>query len=105
MSIGSSTDSASTAIGMCSRSSWIRCGGCGGTTGHKAPITPAVRDAVAGSLLLLVISPAIQNTPTPAPNKELEALHAHFERVVSRRHDQLFSGITSVEQWERRRDA
>ena len=40
----------------------------------------------------------------PPPNKELEALQAHFERVINRRHDQLFSSITTVEQWERRRD-
>lgn len=37
-------------------------------------------------------------------NKELEALQAHFERVISRRHDQLFGSITTVEQWERRKE-
>ena len=28
---------------------------------------------------------------------------SHFERVIGRRHEQLFSSITTVEQWERRK--
>jgi cephalosporin-C deacetylase-like acetyl esterase len=38
----------------------------------------------------------------PAKNEELEALQAHFENVISVRHDRVFSSITTIEQWERR---
>jgi cephalosporin-C deacetylase-like acetyl esterase len=41
----------------------------------------------------------------PKPNQELEALQAHFERVVASRHAQLFSGIATVQQWEQRKQA
>ena len=37
----------------------------------------------------------------PPPNKELEALQAHFQTAITRRHDQLFKGITTVAAWER----
>jgi len=47
-------------------------------------------------------APHAQGTP-PAPNKELEALQAHFETVIGRRHDQLFKGITTVAAWEQER--
>lgn len=36
-------------------------------------------------------------------NAEFEALQAHFERVISRRSDRLFSDISSVQQWEPRK--
>ena len=39
----------------------------------------------------------------PAPNKELEALQAHFLTTIGRRDDQLFNGISSVADWERER--
>ena len=39
----------------------------------------------------------------PPPNKELEALQAHFESAIGRRHDRLFNGITTVPQWEQRK--
>lgn len=49
--------------------------------------------------------------PAPAPgqaqnrqNAEFEALQAYFERIVSRRHEQLFQGLTSADQWPARRD-
>ena len=54
---------------------------------------------IAGITALL----AMAQTRPPAPNKELEALQAHFERVIGQRHNRLFSGVTSVEQWERRK--
>jgi cephalosporin-C deacetylase-like acetyl esterase len=46
--------------------------------------------------------PAAQDK-TPQANKELEALHAHFVSVVASRHRELFRDVTSVDQWERRR--
>ena len=59
---------------------------------------------VIGTLCTLgaVSGPAAQSKVAP-PNKELEALQAHFEMVIGRRHDQLFSGITTVEQWQQRK--
>jgi cephalosporin-C deacetylase-like acetyl esterase len=56
-------------------------------------------------LLMSIAAPAYsQNAPRPpAPNKELEALQAHFERVVTRRASELFQGITTVPQWESRK--
>ena len=39
----------------------------------------------------------------PAPNKELEALQAHFQITIGRRHAQLFNGISTVADWERER--
>jgi cephalosporin-C deacetylase-like acetyl esterase len=42
-------------------------------------------------------------TPRPAQNQEYEALQAHFEKVVGRRSEQLFAGITTVAQWEERK--
>ncbi|HEV8262344.1 MAG TPA: acetylxylan esterase [Burkholderiales bacterium] len=38
-----------------------------------------------------------------AQNRELEALQAHFERVINARSDVLFSGIRSVAQWDERK--
>jgi cephalosporin-C deacetylase-like acetyl esterase len=36
-------------------------------------------------------------------NREFEALQAHFERVVGQRHERVFSGISTVPQWEQRK--
>jgi cephalosporin-C deacetylase-like acetyl esterase len=59
---------------------------------------------VVGALCTLgaVSVPAAQSKVAP-PNKELEALQAHFEMVIGRRHNQLFNGITTVEQWQQRK--
>src|SRR5213593_4000673 len=38
-----------------------------------------------------------------AQNRELEALQAHFERVINTRSYVLFSGIRSVAQWHERK--
>ncbi|HUQ90299.1 MAG TPA: acetylxylan esterase [Bryobacteraceae bacterium] len=59
------------------------------------------------TLLLLpgAISPAHAQPRTAVPNKEFEALQAHFETVVGRRSDALFQGITTVRQWEQRKKA
>ena len=59
---------------------------------------------VIGALCTLgaVSGPAAQSKVAP-PNKELEALQAHFEMVIGRRHNQLFDGITTVEQWQQRK--
>jgi cephalosporin-C deacetylase-like acetyl esterase len=54
-------------------------------------------------LVLAGLSGAAAQNKEPPPNKELEALHAHFARVVQQRHDRLFSGITTTAQWERRK--
>ena len=63
-----------------------------------------LRSAIAAVCVLGGASgPVAQSPSTPAPNKELEALQAHFERVISRRHDQLFNGITTIPQWERQK--
>jgi len=43
--------------------------------------------------------------PAPAPAAELLALQAHFEGVISRRHNTQFQGITAVAQWEQRKAA
>jgi cephalosporin-C deacetylase-like acetyl esterase len=53
----------------------------------------------------LTVSFAQQPAPPrqQPPNAEFEALQAHFERVVSRRQEQLLSGIATVEQWEERK--
>ena len=58
---------------------------------------------VAISLLLACFPAAAQNPrPTTGP-AEYEALQAHFDRVVNERHQQLFSGTTTVSQWEQRK--
>lgn len=44
-----------------------------------------------------------QPTP-PSPNEQFQALQAHFERVVSARFTNLFAGVKTVEQWERRKE-
>jgi hypothetical protein len=55
-------------------------------------------------LILGVDSYITAQTARPAAqNPEFEALQAHFERVVGRRTDQVFAGITSVAQWEPRK--
>jgi cephalosporin-C deacetylase-like acetyl esterase len=63
----------------------------------------SARCAVLGLCLLAAPHVPVAQTEVPPPNKELEALHAHFESAVRRRHERLFSGIATVEQWEQRR--
>lgn len=60
------------------------------------PSTPA---------LLVVITLMTASAQTPRieqsrQNPEFEALQAHFEKVVARRHEQLFAGISNRSQWE-----
>jgi cephalosporin-C deacetylase-like acetyl esterase len=62
------------------------------------------RCAVAALCLLDAPSGATAQSKEAPQNKEFEALQAHFERVISRRHDQLFISIKTVEQWEHRRE-
>ena len=62
-----------------------------------------VRTLVSALLAAAAVSEPVAQTKAPPPNKELEALQAHFETVVGRRHEQLFKGITTVGQWEQRR--
>jgi cephalosporin-C deacetylase-like acetyl esterase len=62
------------------------------------------RCAVAALCLLSAPSGSAGQSKGPPQNKELEALQAHFERAISRRHDQLFSSITTVGQWELRKE-
>lgn len=63
-----------------------------------------MRSAIAVACLLAAASAAPSaQTKEPPRNKELEALHAHFERVVRERHERAFSSITTVQQWERRK--
>ncbi len=56
-------------------------------------------------ILYVLAAVALLGTPSraAAQNREFEALQAHFERVVGQRSDRLFSGITTVEQWEQRK--
>jgi cephalosporin-C deacetylase-like acetyl esterase len=57
-------------------------------------------------LLLLLGAHSPLNAQTarpPAQNPEFEALQSHFERVVGRRSEQLFAGISTVAQWEQRK--
>lgn len=43
-------------------------------------------------------------TAPPSPNEQFQALQAHFERVIGARFNQLFAGVETVEQWERRKE-
>ena len=65
-------------------------------------MTLSVRGAVAAVIALTTVSWTDAQTP-PRPNPELESLQAHFELVIKRRHEQLFGGITTVQQWEQRK--
>lgn len=60
---------------------------------------------VTAILCLLAATSAAPSTQSKEPpkNKEFEALHAHFEKIISERHDQVFSSITTIDQWERRK--
>ena len=63
----------------------------------------SARGAVATICALTAVSWTAAQSPPPRPNPELESLQAHFETVIKRRHDQLFSGITTIQQWEQRK--
>lgn len=52
------------------------------------------------SIALLLLAAHAQ---TPPQNREFEALQAHFERVIARRHDRLFAGVSTAGQWQQRR--
>lgn len=57
--------------------------------------------------LALLALPAAAQSPAPAQarqNAEFEAVQAYFERIVTRRHEQLFHGLTNASQWPARRD-
>jgi len=54
-------------------------------------------------LLSISFSAFAQQPRTPSTNKEFEALQAHFERVTGRRFEKIFSGISTIEQWEQRK--
>lgn len=56
-------------------------------------------------LLLWLAAPAVaQVRPAQAPqNAEYESLQAYFDRAVARRHQDVFRGINSVQQWEPKR--
>jgi len=71
----------------------------------KSATSSLLQCALIASVIAVSSRPAAQNPPGPTPNKELEALHAHFEHVISRRHQQLFEGIATVGEWERRKQA
>ncbi len=67
-------------------------------------MTLALRWGAAVALCVLTGAPrpAAQNQAPPAA-RELEALQAHFESAIGRRHEQLFRDVTTVAQWEARR--
>ena len=66
-------------------------------------MTLSVRGAVAIICALTAVSWTAAQSPPPRPNQELESLQAHFEMVIKRRHEQLFKGITTIQQWEQRK--
>lgn len=53
---------------------------------------------IAGMLAVTILG-----AQAPVQNREFEALQAHFERVIGERSSQLFKGITTVEQWQERK--
>jgi len=57
------------------------------------------------ALAFATLLSAQQINRTPPQNAEFEALQAHFERTVGARAEKLFSGITTVPQWETRKSA
>lgn len=61
------------------------------------------RRVAATIFTLATVSWTAAQSPAPRPNQELESLQKHFETVIKRRHDQLFNGITTVQQWESRK--
>lgn len=65
------------------------------------------RFSIASFVLLVMgmehVQSQAQTARQPAQNQEFEALQSHFERVIGRRSDQLFAGITTVAQWEQRK--
>jgi len=65
-----------------------------------------IRRAAAFFALFAACSPVYpQLSRNPTQNAEFEALQSHFERVVTQRSENLFAGITSVPQWEKRKTA
>lgn len=61
---------------------------------------------LAGLLFCLTAALAAQPPSRTAPgNAEFEVLQAHFERVISHRHENLFRGIHTVADWEKRKSA
>ena len=62
------------------------------------------RFAVVALSLMAALSRPSAQTKVPPPVKEFESLQAHFESVIGRRHDQVFRGITTLEQWEQRKE-
>ena len=66
-------------------------------------MTVSVRCVLATVITLATVSGPGAQTKAPPPNKEFEALQAHFEATIGRRHDQLFKNISTVGQWELRK--
>lgn len=59
---------------------------------------------LAGLVFCLTAALSAQPPSRTAPgNAEFEALQAHFERVISQRHENLFRGIRTVADWEKRK--
>ncbi len=56
------------------------------------------------ALCLCALVAFSQQPAPPAPNEQFQALQSHFERVVSARFTNLFAGVKTVEQWERRKE-
>jgi cephalosporin-C deacetylase-like acetyl esterase len=54
-------------------------------------------------ILFVVLALSVLRAQTPAPNREFEALQAHFEKVVGDRYSRLFEGITTRQQWQERK--
>ena len=66
-------------------------------------MTAAGRCVLLGLCTMATLAEPRGQTREPAPNKELEALQAHFQATIGRRHAQLFNSVSSVADWERER--
>lgn len=55
-------------------------------------------------LCLCVLTTPSQQPAQPTPNEEFQALQAHFDRVIGARFTNLFAGVKTTEQWERRKE-
>lgn len=54
-------------------------------------------------VLLFCLSAGVTLRAQQAPNAEMQALQAHFEKVARARFDTMFTGVKTVQQWEARK--
>ena len=66
------------------------------------PMRPLFKVPAAIPLAVSLLPAQAPPKPPPQP-AEMQALQAHFDRVIAARHAALFRGITTVPQWEQRK--